>query len=90
MNNQQPPNGWATPPPLAAPTSGLTPDLQRGLGVAILKARAGCCPSCDFLAGLRDQLAGQLAGSAPFQPQPQQEAAATSPQTLEVDTAFDA
>ena len=50
------PNGY-TPPPQA---TGLPDGMRRGLGAAILKARHGCCPSCDFLANLRSFLGDQM------------------------------
>lgn len=44
-------------------------EMQRGLGIATLKARADCCDACRILVSIRNMMADELEAE-PLTPQP--------------------
>lgn len=59
MNDFTEPRNQTAPPPVPPPP-GMTPEMQRGLTMAILQAHPNCCDTCTKLAPLQELLFQQL------------------------------
>lgn len=60
----------------------MNSEMQRGLGVATLKAKADCCDACRILVAIRNMMADELE-TAPLTPKP-------APVPLNLDAQFEA
>lgn len=56
-------------------------EMQRGLGIATLKARADCCASCRILVDIRNMMADELEAT-PLVPTP-------PPAAVDLDRVFE-